>query len=391
MMQSTGKFLHYPCENKSSLSNPDNSSLNNIIEKKHKRNSNLELYRIIVMILIVAHHYVANSGLYEILKENVGSISSSLMLLFGAWGKTGINCFVLITGYFMCRSKFSWEKLIKLYSQIVFYAIIIYSIFYFIGYETFSIKNIFFKFFPIRSITTGFTSCFLLFYLFIPFINIFLTHLSKRMHFFLVALLLGIYTILPSLSGMRISFNYVEWFITIYILSSYIRFYGEDWKISNNQWGLIALICFAISCFSILGMEFLFSKGYIKNYNPYFFVDDCNKIMALSLSISSFMWFKNLKIKYSPIINLIGASTFGVLLIHANSETMRIWLWREMVDCSGHFGPIMDTVLYAVGSVLIIFIICSFIEILRIKYVEPIYIKWLVSINKTKLKQELTC
>lgn len=30
-----------------------------------QRNSNLELYRIIVMLLIVAHHYVVNSGMME--------------------------------------------------------------------------------------------------------------------------------------------------------------------------------------------------------------------------------------------------------------------------------------------------------------------------------------
>lgn len=30
---------------------------------KKERNSNLELYRIITMMLIVAHHYVVNSGL----------------------------------------------------------------------------------------------------------------------------------------------------------------------------------------------------------------------------------------------------------------------------------------------------------------------------------------
>ena len=34
------------------------------------RNSNLELYRIIVMLLIVAHHYVVNSGLMEIMEES---------------------------------------------------------------------------------------------------------------------------------------------------------------------------------------------------------------------------------------------------------------------------------------------------------------------------------
>lgn len=34
------------------------------------RNSNLELYRIIVMFLIVCHHYVVNSGLIEIMEKH---------------------------------------------------------------------------------------------------------------------------------------------------------------------------------------------------------------------------------------------------------------------------------------------------------------------------------
>ena len=35
--------------------------------KSKERNSNLELYRIIVMLLIVAHHYVVNSGLIQVM------------------------------------------------------------------------------------------------------------------------------------------------------------------------------------------------------------------------------------------------------------------------------------------------------------------------------------
>lgn len=37
---------------------------------KPPRSSNLELYRIIVMFLIVCHHYVVNSGLMEVLHED---------------------------------------------------------------------------------------------------------------------------------------------------------------------------------------------------------------------------------------------------------------------------------------------------------------------------------
>ena len=96
------------------------------------RNSNLELFRIIVMLFIVAHHYVVNSGLTD-LNGPIGcdpvSAKSIFLLLFGAWGKTGINCFVLITGYFMCKSQITLKKFLKLLLQIMFYKVVINSIF----------------------------------------------------------------------------------------------------------------------------------------------------------------------------------------------------------------------------------------------------------------------
>ncbi len=52
-----------------------------------KRQSNIELYRIIVMLLIVAHHYVVNSGLLNDIgpiKANTLSGKSIYLLLFGA-------------------------------------------------------------------------------------------------------------------------------------------------------------------------------------------------------------------------------------------------------------------------------------------------------------------
>ena len=97
------------------------------------RNSNLELYRIIVMLLIVMHHYVVNSGLFEIMQSSDLTFNSISLYLLGMWGKTGINCFVLITGYFMCKSEISIKKFLKLVLEVIFYKVIIYIIFVFCG------------------------------------------------------------------------------------------------------------------------------------------------------------------------------------------------------------------------------------------------------------------
>lgn len=55
---------------------------------KTQRSSNLELFRVFVMLLIISHHYVINSGLTQPIYENLMSNRSLFLLVFGAWGKT---------------------------------------------------------------------------------------------------------------------------------------------------------------------------------------------------------------------------------------------------------------------------------------------------------------
>lgn len=68
------------------------------------RESNIELSRILSMLAIVAHHFVWNSGVTELYDFSHISRDMEFMQLFGAWGKTGINIFVLISGFFLCTS-----------------------------------------------------------------------------------------------------------------------------------------------------------------------------------------------------------------------------------------------------------------------------------------------
>ncbi len=323
------------------------------------------------MLLIVAHHYVVNSGLIEMIRESPVTPSSWAMIVFGAWGKTGINCFVLITGYFMCRSTFTWEKLLKLYLQIILYAVVIFGIFCVTGHESFSIFKSAFKLFPVKGVDKGFTSCFIVFFLFIPFINRLISVMNRREHTYLTLLLLAVYTILPSLH-FNVSFNYVTWFFAIYMTASFIRIYGFKWQISHKTWGWLSLSFLVTSTISVLTLFGLYKYEYIGVWAPYYLISDSNKILALMLSVASFMWFKDLKIPHSRFINAIGATTFGVLLIHANSDAMRQWLWRETVDCMGHFSEsVLWTLGYSVASVLVIFVVCSGIDWFRGRYIEP--------------------
>lgn len=336
---------------------------------KNERSSNIELYRIIVMFLIVAHHYFVNSGLRLFAESEPLCMDTWFYIIFCAWGKTGINCFVLITGYFMCKSHISLRKFLKLYMWVITYCTIISALFIITGYESLSLRtfaNYVLIFIPIRHLTSNdFVSCYLLFFLFIPFLNILINNITRRQHLSLIALLLFIYTLHGSIPKIaEVSMNYISWFSTLYLISSYLRLYPLSIDKNTKLWGYLTLLSWSLSIISVVLLTLL-QSGFLNELRvsiSYFFISDSNAVLALTNGITSFMWFKNLQIKNSRIINTVAASSFGVLLIHANSDVMRRWLWRDMVDCVGHFH---STWFYCIGVLVLIYTVCTLIDIIR--------------------------
>lgn len=179
-----------------------NKNSNDVLPERtlvKQRESNLELFRIITMLLIVAHHYVVNSGLMTLIYQEPMSPRSLFLLVFGAWGKTGINCFLLITGYFMCKSQITVRKFIKLLTEVYFYKIIFFILFALAGYETVSLKRVIKLLLPVTAIQDNFTSCYLMFFLCIPFLNILIQHMSEKQHVQLLALVSFIYIYLGTM------------------------------------------------------------------------------------------------------------------------------------------------------------------------------------------------
>lgn len=342
------------------------------IQKQKQRDSSIELFRIITMLMIVAHHYIVNSGITgEITQANVLSLNSVFSLLWGWGGKTGINCFVLITGYFMCKSNITVKKFLKLFLEVEFYKILFYLIFLFTKYEPFSIKGLIKTILPFYGIGTGFTSSYLVFFCFIPFLNILIKSMDEKQHrnLLLVCLITG--SFLQTFFMIPNAFTYVGWFMVIYFVGSYIRLYRAEWFSNRKWWAIAAIVTLALSLLSVVAGAFVYYK-FDKDI-WYYFVADSNKILAAVTAVSLFVFFKNLKLKYNPVINTIAAATFGVLLIHANSDTMRQWLWKDTLNNAGAFHTDMFIV-HAICSVLGIYIICTIIDIGRIYLIEkPVF------------------
>ena len=335
------------------------------------RDSNFELYRIVTMLLIVAHHFVVNSGVLDKAYESPLSANSIFLFLFGAWGKTGINCFMMITGYFMCKSNITLKKYLKLICEMLFYNVLIALIFVITGYG--SIKDIINAFLLVRVIDSNhFFACFLVFYLLIPFLNILLEHVNQQQHKRLIEILAFLYIFLSTMPEFNVVMNYVSWFSTLYFVAAYIQFYPPR----KQKWGLWTVAFVGMAVLSILAYLKLGSAH--GKQEAYRFVSDSNTFLAFAISACSFMYFKGLKIKRNRLINAIGGSTFGVLCIHANSMTMINWLWEDFLDVNAKYQlPLGELVTFSIITVIGVFTVCTLIDQIRVHTVEKIFLDYI--------------
>lgn len=340
-----------------------------------QRESGIELYRIITMLVIVAHHYIVNSGIIEMInQETAMNFRAVFAMLFGWGGKTGINCFVLITGYFMCKSHITVKKFLKLLLSVEFYSAALYVLFVLFGYRAFRFLDLIEVLMPIQDIATGFTSAYLVFMLFIPFLNVLLHALTQKQHQILIFLSVFVYSVWSSI-GFEVTFNYVTWFAILYVIAAYVRLYPNYLFENKKLWAFMSIISLLLSWLSVISLMYA-AQLLGKNFGiAYYFVSDSNKILALVTGLCTFMFFKNINIGYHPWINKIAASAFGVLLIHANSDTMRQWLWRDTLDnVRAYYSEYF--VIHAVSSVLAVYIACTVIDFVRIQVLEKPFLKW---------------
>lgn len=340
------------------------SKLHAFFSVKSERKSNFELLRIISMLMIVASHWGWWSSAYPDLLQNHSQ--QMFHLYFRTFGQVGVILFVMISGYFLCKSKFKVTSLIKLIFQIFCSVCFLILLFFIRGYiqsgtlPVMGITTFTDWFIPISSGRWWFVSCYVLLFFISPFLNKMIELLKKSEFRILLIILFVSLSVIPS---FFVHVNTTEvgqsiaGLIFIYLIGAYIRIYEEDFQ---NKW---LCFCGAAVTFAI----FIIGKKYGLAEYRYF-------IHVIALSVFIFLCFMHINIK-SNFINLCAKTTFGVYLLHENA-VVRFWLWNDVFSIQDYantnlFIPV------SVASVLITFLVCSIIDYVRQLTLEPLLMKLL--------------
>lgn len=377
----SGKHDVYKIKNQSGINISKGAKPMNKYQEAKLENhskSNFELLRIISMILIVAHHFSVHGGF--IYNSTTITINRLWIQFIQMGGKIGVNIFVIITGYFLVTmSSLKITKILMIWGQVFFYSVGIYLVFLGTGHIGLDIKELLKNMFPFIYQRWWFASTYIILYILSPFINKTLTNLSKKDYRFLVMIITVVTCIIPTFFIGSFEVSNFTWFVSLYIISGYIRIWEDSNRIKSRYYfGMAACIAlltyFSVVLFDILGL----SSSFFSMHATYFYGQNILPIFLISLFL--FLGFKNIEMGYSKTINTISSATFGVYLIHEN-YLIREWIWK-VVFKNSCYADSPTLILYSLLVIIIVFGISTIIDIIRIHCFEKCYYKNVIKIDK---------
>lgn len=344
---------------------------------KKTRDSNIELLRIILMLMIILHHLIVHGGGLSGLAQGKQPVigNTPLLIFINSFLILAVDCYIFISAYF--GIKFSLKGLISFILQATFYSSVIYIIACFTGWESWSIPNFYRSLIPILSGKWWFLSGYVLLFILSPILNDGLLKLNKQQHIFIavsmVIIAASFYITNFSPDSSRVNISNIGLFLTIYVVGSYFRKFPVDIKYPFVGYFLSSIIIFTSVFFYYCFVSYESAWNIFGYTNP----------IVILAAIFLFFAFKKIKLQ-SSFINKVSTLTFGVYLIHDADPVRRFLIHLVQGFHISNIGVFLATI---VGLALVIFIVCSCIEKVRQVLFMPIadYIMKLSFIKKLNL------
>ncbi|MCR5781533.1 MAG: acyltransferase [Clostridia bacterium] len=337
-----------------------------------QRYSGPEVLRILAMLMIIAGHLsTANSWSFT-----TGSLNTVALSVFAAGGQAGVVMIIMLTGFFGIKAGATHKKAFILIVETVFYSVLTYLVSCALGANMFRSKYIFFSLVPLitnRS-STWFITLYLLLYALIPLLNAGINRLTQRQHLMTILLFLFVWSVLPNTYEaffplQNHGYSFLWAFVLMYLIGAYLRTYPS--RLNDRRMltcGLLLLTAAALITGKIVTVFEIRTGSIWINRILRIILALCTDgsmrgPLVILFGVLCLTLFTNIRGQAPKILRLISGSIFGVYLLHESSWLNRR-MWDDVFRITDHESS-RFFVLYAILTVLIIFAVCSAVDILR--------------------------
>lgn len=347
---------------------------------KKARQLNFEILRIVAMLMIVGLHYLGKGGALTPVKQEF-TVNSYIAWIVEAFCYVSVNIYVLISGYFGSGSTFSLRKIARLWTQVLFYSVILGLLMVTVtgNWRYMDVYTMFGYLFPIVTDHYWFATAYIILYIMMPFLNAGFERLDQKSIKAILLLLLAFLSVAKSVLPMNLPLDRagydILWFVCLYLTGAYIREYRISF-LKRRLHGLVLYVVCALATFAgmlVLRMLYM-ERGMFENLISYTY--SYNHILCFLGAVGLFIACDRRRegaengdtkvgIRKRMIYSIAGA-TFGVYLIHEHVNVRYLWPRLLMCEAVLEASPVVF-VLHMGMAVLSMFALCTAVELMRQK------------------------
>lgn len=335
-----------------------------------KRESNIELLRLVCMFLIVFQHCIHLCAFPEI--WDVSAMSTELCAASLLVGLTyiAVNCFVLISGYYGIKLKL--RSALNIYLICTIYALCGYLLHLYIDGAHIGKGLLYSSIFCISHSKLWFVKCYVGLMLLSPLLNAAMDNMSKKTYLWVIGLL-TVQNVYFGFVWQDEVFNAngyaIANFAYIYMIGGYIRRYVNiEWcyrhRVENIGVYLITSLLWAGSIILQRYVPMPYEEWLWGYNNPF----------TLLGAISFFMLFLSIPNFYKKTINWLAAGTFAVYLVHCDGymgEYIISYIRTVANYIHTEYGVVLTVVGMLLMSIVMLLSICV-IDKIRSAITQPI-------------------
>lgn len=322
------------------------------------RNSNIELLRIISMLMVLVLHCLGWSGALEYLTSS----QYWAYWWMEAASIIAVDVFVIISGYFLVESKFKAKNVMKIaIGEVWLYSVVFSMLSMYISDGHLSMGGVLRASVPILTKKYWFVNSYLAMYILSPFINKMIHSLSRKQFSALTIIMICMFslrvTVLPitwaqdSTGGMGLL-----WFLTLYCVSAWLRLYYEAKHSAKFYFGLYFLMTLILVC----SKKILLNAGVSVDYTGKLY--GYPSIIVLVEAASIFLAFLNLRPisrRVGKTINSIAKHSFSVYIIHFAILGV---LFTKIIPVNKYIDNTGTGIVAIVLAVFLVYTVCTIID-----------------------------